>query len=420
MKKEMIAMILAGGQGSRLGALTKSVAKPAVPFGSRYCIIDFPLSNITNSSIDTVGVLTQYQPLALNTYVGNGHPWDLDRSNGGAFILPPYQHAEGKDWYTNTANAIFQNITFIDEFDPNYVLILSGDHIYKMNYNRMLEAHVSGEADATIAVYEVPWDEAPRFGIMNTDEEGLIVEFEEKPAKPKSNLASMGIYLFSWPILRQALIEDDQDETSSHDFGKNIIPKLLDEGKKLISHRFSGYWKDVGTIKSLWESNMDILDHPDELNFRDETWRVYSRNPIKPAHFISGKAQVSHSVMTDGCQVYGTVRHSVLAHSVYIEEGAIVRDSVLMPGVRVKKGAVLDKVIVGTDAVIGEDSRIGGESDPKNSYFNDHICSDDITLIDGGLVLKQGAVVPGNCMVVSGICDGEDDVVDRVGHMSTF
>ncbi len=420
MKKEMIAMILAGGQGSRLGALTNSVAKPAVPFGSRYRIIDFPLSNITNSGIDTVGVLTQYQPLVLNTYVGNGHPWDLDRSNGGAFILPPYQHAKGKDWYTNTANAIFQNITFIDEFNPNYVLILSGDHIYKMNYNRMLEAHIKAEADATIAVYEVPWDEASRFGIMNTDENGLIVEFEEKPAKPKSNLASMGIYLFSWPILRSVLIEDDKDKKSSHDFGKNIIPRLLKEEKKLISHRFSGYWKDVGTIKSLWESNMDILDHPDELNFRDETWRIYSRNPVKPAHYVSAGAKVSRSAMTDGCRIFGTVEHSVLSHSVFVESGAVVRDCVLMPGVHVKRGAVLEKVIVGIDTVIGENCRVGGEEDPDNPYHNDTICSDNITLIDGGLVLKKGSVIPGNCMVMSGVCKGEDDVIDRVEHISTF
>lgn len=420
MKKEMIAMILAGGQGSRLGALTNSVAKPAVPFGSRYRIIDFPLSNITNSGIDTVGVLTQYQPLALNTYVGNGHPWDLDRSIGGAFILPPYQHAKGKDWYTNTANAIYQNITFIDEFNPNYVLILSGDHIYKMNYNRMLEAHVKSKADATIAVYEVPWDEASRFGIMNTDAEGLIVDFDEKPSKPKSNLASMGIYLFSWPILRAALIEDDRDGKSSHDFGKNIIPNLLDEGKKLISFRFTGYWKDVGTIKSLWESNMDILDYPDELNFRDETWRIYSRNPVKPAHYIANEAVVSRSAMTDGCRIFGTVEHSVLSHSVYVEAGAVVRDCVLMPGVRVKKGAVLEKVIVGIDTVIGENSRIGGESNSDNPYYNEKICSDNITLIDGGLVLKKGAVVPGNCMVTYGICEGDEDVIDRVEHISTF
>lgn len=419
MKKELIAMILAGGQGSRLGALTSLVAKPAVPFGSRYRIIDFPLSNVTNSGIDTVGVLTQYQPLALNTYVGNGHPWDLDRSNGGAFILPPYQHAKGKDWYTNTANAIYQNITFIDEFAPKYVLILSGDHIYKMNYNRMLEAHIKADADATIAVYEVPWDEASRFGIMNTDENGFITEFDEKPAKPKSNFASMGIYLFSWPVLRKALIEDERDKSSNHDFGKNIIPKLLDEKMTLISHRFSGYWKDVGTIRSLWESNMDLLDHPDELNFRDETWRIYSRNPVKPAHYISAEANVSRSAMTDGCRVFGTVEHSVLSHSVYVEKGAIVRDCVLMPGVLVKRGAVLDKVIVGIDTVIGEGCVIGGEADKKNCYYNPKICQDNITLIDGGLVLKDGVVVPGNCMVSYGVCE-DDDVIDRVQHVSTF
>ena len=293
-------MILAGGRGSRLGALTNSVAKPAVPYGSRYRIIDFPLSNCTNSGIDTVGVLTQYQPLALNTYVSNGHPWDLDRSNGGAFILPPYEHAEGHDWYKNTANAIYQNISFIDNFDPNYVTILSGDHIYKMNYADMLQHHISNEADATIAVYEVPWDEASRFGIMNADENGNIVEFEEKPPNPKSNLASMGIYMFSWPLLRKVLIEDEADDDSVHDFGKNIIPKYLEAGKKLITYNFQGYWKDVGTVKSLWESNMDLIDRPDELDLHNDDWRIYSRNPVKSAHYIAKSAKVTSSAMTDG------------------------------------------------------------------------------------------------------------------------
>ncbi len=408
MKKEMIAMILAGGQGSRLGALTYQVAKPAVPFGSRYRIIDFPLSNCTNSGIDTVGVLTQYQPLALNTYVGNGHPWDLDRNNGGAFILPPYQHASGSDWYKNTANAIYQNISFIDNFDPKYVLILSGDHIYKMDYAKMLQEHIQAGADATIAVYEVPWDEAPRFGIMNCDEEGRIVEFEEKPAEPKSNLASMGIYIFSWSVLKPALISDEVDEASAHDFGKNIIPKLLREGKKLMSYTFSGYWKDVGTISSLWEANMDLLDSPETLNFRDASWRIYSRNPVKPAHFISDQATVKHSALTDGCVIKGELKHCVCSHSVTVDEGAVVKDSVLMPGVHIRAGARVERAIIGMDAIIGKDVVIG-QGDPKSSpYYNNKICSNNITLIDGGVEIKEGAVIPPNCMVTH-LEDGQDD-----------
>ncbi len=413
MKKDMIAMILAGGQGSRLGALTYKVAKPAVPYGSRYRIIDFPLSNCINSGIDTVGVLTQYQPLALNTYVGNGHPWDLDRSNGGAFILPPYQQSSGSDWYKNTANAIYQNIQFIDNFNPGYVLILSGDHIYKMDYYKMLAEHIANEAAATIAVYEVPWDEAPRFGIMNTDEEGKIVEFEEKPANPKSNLASMGIYIFSYDVLRPVLIEDEADEKSSHDFGKNIIPKLLNSGKKLMSYTFSGYWKDVGTLSSLWESNMDILDSPDEINFRDASWRIYSRNPVKPAHFVAKDASIKNSCMTDGCMIYGSVEHSVLSHSVKIDAGAVVKDSVLMPGVHIKRGAVVEKCIVGMDTIIGENAKIGGSDGKGTPYYNNKICSNNISLIDGALTIKSGAVVPGNCMVTYDEERGFDEVIER-------
>lgn len=420
MKKDMIAMILAGGQGSRLGALTYKVAKPAVPFGSRYRIIDFPLSNCINSGVDTVGVLTQYQPLALNTYVGNGHPWDLDRSNGGAFILPPYQHASGSDWYKNTANAIYQNIQFIDNFNPGYVLILSGDHIYKMDYNKMLAEHIKSEADATIAVYEVPWEEAPRFGIMNTNEQGEIVEFEEKPANPKSNLASMGIYIFTWSVLKPMLIADEGDDKSSHDFGKNIIPKLLAAGKKLMSYTFSGYWKDVGTIFSLWESNMDILDSPDQINFRDSDWRIYSRNPVKPAHYIASGASVKKSAMTDGCVIRGTVEHSVLSHSVHIEEGAVVRDSVLMPGVVVKKGALVEKCIIGMGTVIGEGAVIGGADGKGTPYYNNKICSANISLIDGGLTIRDGAKVPGNCMVTYSEERGCDDVIACHSEMAAI
>lgn len=417
LKKKMIAMILAGGQGSRLGALTYQVAKPAVPFGSRYRIIDFPLSNCTNSGIDTVGVLTQYQPLALNTYVGNGHPWDLDRNNGGAFILPPFQHARGSDWYKNTANAIYQNIPFIDNFDPSYVLILSGDHIYKMDYLKMLQAHIEAQAAATIAVYEVPWEEASRFGIMNTNEAGEITEFEEKPAEPKSNLASMGIYIFTWSELKPALIEDEQDEHSQHDFGKNIIPKFLKEGKKLLSYTFSGYWKDVGTISSLWESNMDLLDNPEMINFRDADWRIYSRNPVRPAHYISETASVKNSALTDGCVIKGTVVHSVLSHSVRVDEGAVVKDCVLMPGVHVKAGAKLEKCIVGMDTVIGEEAVIGEGDGKGHRYYNNKICTHNITLVDGGLTLAKGAKVPSNCMVTP-LGDDDENIIEAFGRQS--
>lgn len=414
-KKNMVAMILAGGQGSRLGVLTNDVAKPAVPFGSRYRIIDFPLSNCSNSGIDTVGVLTQYQPLDLNTYVGTGHPWDLDRNNGGAFILPPYQKIEGMDWYKNTANAIYQNINFIDNFMPNYVLILSGDHIYKMNYDAMLKQHIEEKADATIAVLEVPWEEAPRFGIMNTDESGRnIIEFEEKSAEPKSNLASMGIYIFTWPTLRKELLADEENPDSSHDFGKDIIPSMLNQDMKLSAYHFSGYWKDVGTIRSLWDANMDVLDKQDEINFRDPAWRIYSRNPVKPAHYISDEASVKNSCMTDGCVVYGEAEHSVLSHSCIIEEGAVVKDSVLMPGVIVRKGAVVDKAIVGMHTVIGEGCQIGGKPDPQNPYYNKKLCSDEIVVLDRGLIIKDGAVIPGNCMVEHRPDLAEDNVVADV------
>ena len=398
-KMDVIAMILAGGQGSRLGVLTKSVAKPAVPFGSRYRIIDFPLSNCSNSGIETVGVLTQYQPLALNTYVGNGHPWDLDRTNGGTFILPPYQRSGKSDWYKGTANAIYQNIDFIDDYDPKYIVILSGDHIYKMNYSKMISNHIERGADATLAVFEVPWEEAPRFGILNTTPDDIVEEFDEKPKKPKSNLASMGVYVFSWDVLREALIQDESDPKSDNDFGQNILPMLLAQKKKLCAYRFYGYWKDVGTISSLWEANMDILDRPEEINFMDRTWRVYSRNPVKPSHFIAEGAVVKNSALTDGCQIYGTVEHSVLSNSVTIEKGAIVRDSVLFPGVTVKRGAVLDKCIVGLDTVIGKNAKIGVTATGDSPYINKKICTDGIVVIERRLTIKKNAQIPAGCQI---------------------
>lgn len=398
-RQEVVAMILAGGQGSRLGVLTKYLAKPAVPFGSRYRIIDFPLSNCTNSGIETVGVLTQYQPLALNTYIGNGHSWDLDRNNGGAYILPPFQSSSRSDWYKGTANAIFQNMEFIESYDPKYVLILSGDHIYKMNYANMLRSHIKENAEATIAVFEVPWEEASRFGIMNTDKNGLVTEFEEKPRKPKSNLASMGVYIFNWQSLRNKLIEDENTAGSSHDFGKNIIPGMLADGMKLSAYRFCGYWKDVGTIDSLWESNMDILDRPEEINLMDRSWKIYSRNPIKPAHYISKGAKVTNSALTDGCNIFGTVEHSVLSNSVTVEKGAYVKDSILMPGVKVKSGAYLDKCIVGFDTVIGENVKAGACFEGESRLINKKLCSGGITVFERGLCIRPGVLIPGNSMV---------------------
>lgn len=410
-KAETVAMILAGGQGSRLGVLTKKIAKPAVPFGSRYRIIDFPLSNCVNSGIERVGVLSQYMPLALNTYVGNGHPWDLDRNNCGAYILPPYQKSGSYDWYKGTANAIFQNMDFVDDFNPKYVLILSGDHIYKMNYAAMLKAHIENEADATLAVYEVPWEEASRFGILNTRDDDSITEFVEKPAKPESNLASMGVYIFNWQVLRKALIEDENDPESNNDFGKNIVPKLLNQGSKLFAYRFSGYWKDVGTIASLWETNMDILDKPEEINLVDRAWRIYSRNPIKPSHFIGPEAKVTDSAMTDGCRVYGTVAHSVLSDSVLIEKGAVVKDCVLLPGVVVKAGAHIERCIVDFGTVIGENVKAGANVDGEGPYTNHKICSEGIVVFERGLVIKDGAVIPGNSMVDSDLEVPEDQNV---------
>lgn len=406
-KNEMIAMILAGGQGSRLGVLTKHLAKPAVPFGSRYRIVDFTLSNCSNSGIETVGVLTQYQPLALNTYIGNGQPWDLDRIYGGAFILPPYQKSDKSDWYKGTANAIYQNTEFIDNYDPNYVIILSGDHIYKMNYSSMLRAHIDAKADATIAVIEVPWTETPRFGIMNTDESSLVTEFEEKPKNSRSNLASMGVYIFTWAVLKQKLEEDEMNPKSTHDFGKDIIPNLLKQKKKLLAYRFSGYWKDVGTIESLWEANMDILDRPQEINLMDASWRIYSRNPVKPAHYIAKGAVVHNSCLTDGCIIEGEVTHSVVFNSVIIEKGAMVKDSVLMPGVVVKEGAYVNKAIIGTGTTISKKVKIGFSAIDNSPYLDEKICSNNICVIERGLVLKEGSNIPCNCMV-----EIRDDISD--------
>ncbi len=352
-------MLLAGGQGSRLHVLTKNVAKPAVPFGGKYRIIDFPLSNCINSGIDTVGVLTQYQPLELNTYIGNGQPWDLDRSNGGVAILPPYMTSTSGAWYKGTANAIYQNINFIRSFNPKYVLVLSGDHVYKMNYDWMLREHKKTQADCTIAVIDVPIEEASRFGIMNLRDDNSVYEFEEKPENPKSTKASMGVYIFTWDVLEKYLIEDENNPESQNDFGKNIIPEMLGDGKKLFAYEYKGYWKDVGTIDSLWESNMDAITPGSGLVLHDKGWRIYARNPVKPAQFISTDAVVKNSMIAEGCYTCGTVDHSIVFYDVKIGKGAVVNNSIIMPGSIIEEGAVVEYSIIAENVTVRAGAKIG-------------------------------------------------------------
>ena len=358
-KKECVAMLLAGGQGSRLYVLTKNVAKPAVPFGGKYRIIDFPLSNCINSGIDTVGVLTQYEPHVLNAYIGSGQTWDLDRLRGGVSVLPPYQRGKASEWYKGTANAIYQNIPFIADYDPESVLILSGDHIYKMDYNKMLRQHKETGADATIAVLDVPLSEASRFGIMNCKPDGTIYEFEEKPKEPKSTLASMGIYIFSWKKLRKYLEEDEANSKSSNDFGKDIIPAMLANGEKMVSYRFEGYWKDVGTIESLWEANMDLLSPNSGLNLSDDSWKIYGRTTGSPPHFTAKGAKVQHTLLSEGCEIAGNVSESVLFSDVKVAKNANVEYSILMPGAVVEEGANVRYAIVASGAVIAKGASIG-------------------------------------------------------------
>ena len=358
-KSEIVAMILAGGQGSRLGVLTKKLAKPAVPFGGKYRIIDFPLSNCTNSGIYTVGVLTQYKPLELNAHIGIGSPWDLDRRDAGVRILPPYQEEKGGNWYKGTANAIYQNTEFIDSYNPEYVLILSGDHIYKMNYDEMLEKHKRSNADATIAVINVSIEEASRFGIMNTREDHSIYEFEEKPKKPKSTLASMGIYIFNWKTLKKYLREDESDRFSSNDFGKNIIPKMIKDNLKMMAYPFDGYWKDVGTIHSLWEANMDLLDDDNKLNLYDKEWKIYSSSQVSLAQYIGEEALIKNSLIVEGCTVYGAVEESVLFQGVHIGKKTVIKDSVIMPNAFIGDNVIIEKAIIGSDAIIRKGCRIG-------------------------------------------------------------
>ncbi len=395
-KTECVAMLLAGGQGSRLYALTEKTAKPAVAFGGKYRIIDFPMSNCVNSGIYTVGVLTQYQPLVLNEYIGKGGPWDLDRANSGVTVLPPYQAKGGADWYKGTANAIYQNLDFINRYDPDYVLVLSGDHIYKMDYSLMLKAHKSSGADATIAVLEVPIEEASRFGIMNTDENLKIVEFEEKPAHPKSNKASMGIYIFSKDVLEKYLIDDEKNPNSSNDFGKDVIPAMLRDGLRLFAYPFKGYWKDVGTIDSLWEANMDLLGSNPVFSLRDRDFRIFSRNDSRPPHRMGESARVINSLVTEGCDIEGVVQNCVLSGGVKVERGAFIKDSVILSDVVIGEGATVNYSIIDSNVKVGAGSVIGKAKGEGTK----------VTVVAGGLDIKDGTVVPDGVMADKKYFDG--------------
>ncbi|MBD5092683.1 MAG: glucose-1-phosphate adenylyltransferase [Subdoligranulum sp.] len=400
--KECIAMLLAGGQGTRLYALTKKLAKPAVPFGGKYRIIDFPLSNCVNSGIDTVGVLTQYQPLLLNEYIGNGQPWDLDRLYGGVHVLQPYQTATGSDWYKGTANAIYQNINFIERYEPQYVIILSGDHIYKMDYAKMLAFHKERNADCTIAVREVPWEEASRFGIMTADENSVITKFEEKPKNPESNLASMGVYIFTWDKLRKYLTEDEADKTSSNDFGKNIIPNMLGDSQRMVAYPFEGYWKDVGTIDSLWEANMDLLDPNVPLDVWDPEWKIYSRTSGCPGHYIGTGAHVDNSTLTEGCHVEGTVANSVLFAEARVAKGATVESSILMPGAVVEEGAEVCYAIIAENVTVKKGATVGAR--PENVEDKSKW---GVAVVGEGVTIGENASVGPKAMLEKDVQDGE-------------
>ena len=401
-------MLLAGGQGSRLYTLTQNLAKPAVPFGGKYRIIDFPLSNCVNSGIDTVGVLTQYQPLILNEYIGNGQPWDLDRSNGGVFVLPPYQKSSGSDWYTGTANAIYQNINFIERYDPEYVLILSGDHIYKMNYEKMLAYHKEKNADCTIAVLQVPMDEASRFGIMNTYPDGTIFEFEEKPPKPKSNLASMGIYIFSWSKMRKYLVDDEKDPLSSKDFGKNILPAMLADGQKMVAYPFEGYWKDVGTLSSYWEANMELIDIIPEFNLYEEFWKIYTNNSIIPPQYISKEAVIDRSIIGDGAEIYGEIHNCVIGAGVVVGQGCVIRDSIIMQDVAIGNDCVIDKAIIAENVKVGDNVTLGIGNEAPNKLRSD-IYNSGLVTIGENSVIPAGVQI-GKNTAISGITVKEDYV----------
>ena len=404
IKKEMIAMLLAGGQGSRLGVLTQKVAKPAVSFGGKYRIIDFPLSNCINSGVDTVGVLTQYQPLRLNTHIGIGIPWDLDRNVGGVTILPPYEKSKGSDWYTGTANAIFQNLEYMENYNPDYVLILSGDHIYKMDYEVMLEYHKANNADVTIAAMPVPIEEASRFGIVITDENNRITEFEEKPAHPRSNLASMGIYIFSWPVLKEALLA--LSEEPGCDFGKHVIPYCHSKGDRIFAYEYNGYWKDVGTLGSYWEANMELIDIIPEFNLYEEYWKIYTRSDRIPPQYISPEAVIDRSIIGEGTEVYGEVHNSVIGEGVTIEAGAVVRDSIVMHNCVIGAGAKVTKAIVAEDTTIGAGAELGvGEYAP--STYDPKVYQFDLVTIGEHSVIPENVRI-GKNTAISGVTAAED------------
>ena len=401
-KTECIAMLLAGGQGSRLGVLTKNIAKPAVPYGGKYRIIDFPLSNCVNSGIYTVGVLTQYQPLELNGYIGNGGPWDLDRANGGVHILSPYQQIKGTEWYKGTANAIYQNIQFIDRYNPEYVAILSGDHIYKMDYAKMLQFHKEKDAACTIAMLEVPWEEASRFGLMFVDDDGRITAFEEKPKNPKSNKASMGVYMFTWEKLRQYLIDDENDPESSNDFGKNVIPAMHEAGERLFAYGFDGYWKDVGTIDSLWEANLDLLNPKVNIDLSDTSWKIYGRGSNSAPQYIADSAVVENSIVTAGSEIEGKIDYSVLFNDVVVEEGAYVDYSIIMPGAVIKKGAVVQYAMVAENAVIEEGAVVG-----ENPEKCENLDGWGVSVVGPNVTVGKNAKVKAQSMISEDVKEGE-------------
>ena len=404
IKKEMIAMLLAGGQGSRLGVLTSNLAKPAVAFGGKYKIIDFPLSNCINSGVDTVGVLTQYRPLRLNQHIGIGIPWDLDRNIGGVTVLPPYEKSDNSEWYTGTANAIYQNLEFIDYYNPEYVLILSGDHIYKMDYENMLEYHKSCDADITLATYQVPWEEASRFGVVITDENNVISEFEEKPANPRSNKASMGIYIFSWKVLREALVKmKDQPEC---DFGKHIIPYCHSNGKKICAYDFKGYWKDVGTLGSYWEANMELVDIVPEFNLYEEFWKIYTKTDAIPPQYIDASGRVSRCIIGEGTEVYGDVENSVIGSGVTIEKGAVIRNSIIMNNATIGENAYMDKAIIAENVKIGKDAKLGIGEEAVNE-FKPQIYSFGLVTIGENSVVPDGVTI-GKNTAISGVTTPKD------------
>jgi glucose-1-phosphate adenylyltransferase len=419
IRKEIIGLLLAGGQGSRLGVLTKTVAKPAVLYGGKYRIIDFSLSNCINSGIDTVGVLTQYQPLKLNAHIGIGKPWDMDRIDGGVTILSPYLKAEIGEWFTGTANAVFQNIHYIDKYAPQYVVILSGDHIYKMDYSKMLDFHKENDADATISVINVPYEEASRYGIMNCYENGKIYEFEEKPKNPKSTLASMGVYIFNWATLREYLIKDNESKDSENDFGKNIIPEMLADGKSMWAYQYSGYWRDVGTIQAFWESNMDLVSRVPQFNLFDPDWRIYTPNPVKPAHFIGASGSVKKSIIAEGCTVYGTVINSILFPGTVVEEGAIIKNSIIMSNSRICEDAEIDQSILSEKVTVGQRAKIGLGENIANEY-KPQIYNSGITVIGEEASIPADAVIGKNVMIDIGASAADFTALNIESGKSVF